>query len=106
MSEEKKLPEAKERILSQEELEAVSGGRDWSQEGCAATVEEGSKCWGTDACSGINVHYDYFDASYKCPNYPGPHQTELTDRLKRIHTCKYCGYTYQDLPDKCYAVFA
>ena len=105
MSEEKNIPGMEEKILSQDELEAVSGGRDWMAEGCAATVEAGSSCWGTDACSGINVHYQFFDASVKCPNYPGPHRTELTDRLKRIYTCKYCGYTYQDLPDKCYAVF-
>ena len=34
--------------LSEDELEAVSGGRDWVTEGCAATVEEGSDCWSED----------------------------------------------------------
>ena len=43
--------------LSLDELEAVSGGqkwgngvwvRDYSTEGCAATVEPSSNCWGTD----------------------------------------------------------
>lgn len=39
------LPDSKE--LSSDELEAVSGGvteRDWIKDGCAATVEDGSKC--------------------------------------------------------------
>ena len=47
--------------LSPDELEAVSGGvtdRDWFSEGCAATVREGSDCWGTDGgCSLININY-------------------------------------------------
>ena len=34
--------------LSPDELEDVAGGRDWMAEGCAATVETNSDCWGTD----------------------------------------------------------
>lgn len=37
--------------LSLDEMEAVAGGaedRDWLADGCAATVEPGSNCWGTD----------------------------------------------------------
>ena len=95
------------RHLDLDELEAVAGGkRNWAMEGCAATVEEGSDCWGTDACDWVSVSYEYFDASAKCPNYPGPHQMELTNRLKKIYTCKHCGWSYQDLPADCYAVFA
>ena len=48
-----------DKTLSPDELEAVSGGRDWVTEGCAATVEAGSNCWGTDGGC-IVVHYTYF----------------------------------------------
>ncbi len=39
-------------------MEALSGGVkiDWNAK-CQATVENGSSCWGTDACYGINLRY-------------------------------------------------
>ena len=56
--------------LSLDELEAVSGGavpqtpnlsflwRSKSKDGCVATVEEGSNCWGNDGgCWTFNYHY-------------------------------------------------
>ena len=44
--------------LSLDELEDVAGGRDWMKEGCAATVEPGSDCWGTDGgCALCNIEY-------------------------------------------------
>ena len=49
--------------ISEDELEEVSGGgflypnRSVLREGCKATVEGGSSCWGNDACKGINVVY-------------------------------------------------
>ena len=93
--------------LSVDELDAVSGGatdRNWLLDGCAATVEEGSNCWGTDGgCVHINIHYSYFNQEFKCPNYAGPHQYEEISSV--VHTvnglpviegtyrCKYCGCT-------------
>ena len=54
-----KLQERKaDKNLSLDELEAVSGGRDWVTEGCAATVEFNSNCWGTDGGC-IMIHYTY-----------------------------------------------
>lgn len=48
-----------DKELSLDELEAVSGGvRDWVTEGCAATVEWDSDCWGEDGGC-IVVHYTY-----------------------------------------------
>ena len=44
--------------LSLDELEDVAGGRDWMAQGCAATVEPGSDCWGTDGgCDLCNIEY-------------------------------------------------
>ena len=59
--------EAKE--LSLDELDSVSGGRDWVTEGCAATVEWGSNCWGTDGgCSISNIQYERMPSKdARCP---------------------------------------
>ena len=95
------------RQLSKDELGVVSGGsRNWITEGCAATVEDGSSCWGTDACSGINVHYELFNAESKCPNYTGPHKDEVVECVSgsvygipvytTTYRCKYCGRTHQE----------
>lgn len=90
------------RELSLDELEAVSGGsRDWNMYGCQATVEEESWCWSNDSCFYNDVVYDHFDASQKCPAYPGRHhydQTE-TEFITEIHMrakmrCRYCGDSY------------
>ena len=52
---------------SLEELEDVAGGRNWWTEGCAATVEPGSDCWGTDGgCYAINLDYEWMP-NEKCP---------------------------------------
>ena len=42
--------EVSSKELSPDELAAFSAGedRDWLRDGCAATVEGGSDCWGTD----------------------------------------------------------
>ena len=55
--------------LSLDELESVTGGaRDWLTEGCAATVEPGSDCWGTDGgCAIKAVKYDNAPVEYTCP---------------------------------------
>ena len=44
--------------LSEDELLAVSGGRDYPVSGCAATVEFGSSCWGTDGgCASCSASF-------------------------------------------------
>ena len=68
-----------DKALSLDELEAVSGGIfgedwltlvDWAKNGCCATVESGSFCWGTDMCSGVNVYYRNFDPCDADPKVP------------------------------------
>ena len=53
--------------LSEDELMSVNAGRDYVTEGCAATVEPGSDCWGTDGgCYAINLDYEWMP-NEKCP---------------------------------------
>ncbi len=47
--------------LSLDELEDVMA------QGCAATVERGSDCWGTDSCALINVVYEPAAPNSFCP---------------------------------------
>ena len=57
-----------DRELSPDELEAVAGGedRDWLRDGCAATVEAGSDCYGTDMCGLFPVTYEHRPTRHKC----------------------------------------
>ena len=57
-----------DRELSLDELEAVAGGedRDWLRDGCAATVEGGSDCYGTDMCGLWPVTYEHRPTRHKC----------------------------------------
>ena len=57
-----------DRELSLDELEAVAGGedRDWLRDGCAATVEAGSDCYGTDMCGLWPVTYEHRPTRHKC----------------------------------------
>ena len=67
-----------DKELALDELEAVSGGqkwgngvwvRDYSTEGCAATVEPSSDCWGTDGnCWVGNISYIPGPVDVKCPD--------------------------------------
>ena len=88
------------KALSPNELEAVSGGvdRDWLTDGCAATVEPGSDCWGTDYCVWLPVTYEHKPVDSICPvcgtylylaevNYGRTFSGE-TYRYR----CKTCGY--------------
>ena len=68
-TQEKEMPE-----VSQDELEAVSGGkaRNWLKEGCSATMEPGSSCWGTDYCPIVGVNYSYWPSEkHSCPKCGG-----------------------------------
>ena len=60
-----KLMEAE---LSTEELEVIQGGRNYLNEGCAATVEYESFCNTNDACRAIWVTYENKPSKYKCPD--------------------------------------
>lgn len=59
--------------LELDELDAVSGGkdRDWPTDGCAATVEPGSRCGSNDACWHFDVTYDHMPEKVceKCGGY-------------------------------------
>jgi hypothetical protein len=57
-----------DKELSLDELEAVAGGedRDWLRDGCAATVEAGSDCYGTDMCGLWPVTYEHRPTRHKC----------------------------------------
>ena len=77
------------RELSLDELDAVSGGvtnRNWQRDGCAATVEEGSNCWGTDGgCTYVNIHYSGVDEGDRC-------------KVRTTHPCVYEDLGSEDLP--------
>lgn len=82
--------------LSLDELEDVAGGvteRDWIEDGCAATVESGSDCWGTDGgCTMVNIHY-YNKPTHNCPKCgkKSAITSGSVDGKQRYH-CRYCGY--------------
>ncbi|MBR4577212.1 MAG: hypothetical protein IKO25_08405 [Clostridia bacterium] len=98
---EKNATETEVKALSFDELDDVAGGsiaiggdRDWFTEGCAATVEAGSNCWGTDGgCSISNIHY-YTMPNYTCPKcgkdchfYPSMSCVSWNEVW-----CRNCGY--------------
>ena len=60
--------ELSSKELSPDELAAFSAGedRDWLRDGCAATVEGGSDCWGTDKCGLLPVTYKHAPTRHKC----------------------------------------
>ena len=71
---EKSTEEVKEKVkLDMDELDKVSGSnkvRDWWKDGCAATCEDGSRCWSNDKCSW--GEYEYIDFHEYCID-GGPH---------------------------------
>ncbi len=81
--------------LSENELDAVSGGRDFGKEGCAATVEYGSDCWGEDGGCML-IHYTYVGGPiyFECKKC-GKRQLYLVARAVGakgdIYRCRSCG---------------
>ena len=80
-------------------LETVSGGvnhRDYWGSGCAATVEPGSDCWGTDGgCSVHNIEYQHMPTGF-CPDCGRPYcVNEINSSLIGLHRkttwCYYCN---------------
>ncbi len=94
-----------EKILnnepSEDELEAATGGsRDFAKEGCAATVEFDSHCWGTDGgCTVVNIKYENAPIGFRC-SVCGKKQIFIdtkgsTDIMKHVYVCKNCGRIYK-----------
>ena len=84
--------------LGLDELEDVAGGvttRDWMNEGCAATVESTSDCWGTDGgCSVCNIRYTNWPDTYcrRCHRYSSKLvQDYCTGIPYAVFRCRYCG---------------
>lgn len=82
--------------VSVDELDAVSGGgfffpnRSALREGCKATVEGGSACWGNDSCDGVNVVYFRApEENMVCPKCGTKSMIKLKRGDYRCHRCKY-----------------
>ena len=91
--------------LDLEELEVISGGRNWKDYGCAATVEPNDKswCWTNDQCYLWDVIYHQGPINIKCPrcggylchdDYAGPETVSRYGNWLMIDTlfCRVCGY--------------
>lgn len=81
--------------LSEDELMSVNAGRDYVTEGCAATVEPGSDCWGVDGgCTAIHYSYDNKPTLAKCDqcgNYMYIKDDQNGNPMV-LYRCRYCGY--------------
>ena len=84
--------------LSLDEMEAVSGGadRNWVTDGCAATVEYGSRCDSNDKCIYWDVTYDFQPTSTLCPNcgqnmYLQNTIKHSSTKFEEQYRCKFCG---------------
>lgn len=85
--------------LSLNELDAVSGGssRNYTKDGCVATVEYNSDCWGEDGGC-IAVHYSYAGkpVNVRCPKCGDrymfkSHYIQYGDQEKiGVLACPYC----------------
>ena len=100
--------EANGKELSPDELDAVSGGydRDYLKDGCAATVEPGSDCWGTDSCGVLPVIYINNPTRNICPNcgrYLCRWKTEKTTWTETyFYQCPPCGRYYKAIGSSTY----
>lgn len=91
--------ETKCRDLSEDELSAVSGGateRDYATEGCAATVENDSHCFGTDGgCLIVNIDYIHSPMFQHCPRCGAQTMYRAIQDpgsdLRSIYACRTCG---------------
>lgn len=95
-----KLAEGAEE-LSDDELMAVSGGRDYGKDGCAATVEPDSDCWGEDGgCEWIHYSYSHPPISLKCKvcgTYLYRFERPEGSLFKYGLRCRKCGKEYSEL---------
>lgn len=90
--------------LSLDELDAVAGGlKDWvwnywyDEQGCAATVEFGSKCYGVDGgCDFIHNHYIDGPVNVKCSCGHYMYKKWIDHRPEGevgVLRCPYCNST-------------
>ena len=82
--------------LDLEDMDKAAGGsRDWATQGCAATVEAGSSCWGTDYCVFAFVTYTHTPSSHNCPNCGSMMYFDKTTSKHRVakahYVCPKCG---------------
>ena len=73
---------------------AAGGSRDWATQGCAATVEAGSFCWGNDYCVLAYVTYDHAPSYNKCPKCGNTMYFEKSTSKhgwKSHYICPKCG---------------
>lgn len=87
-----------ENELSEDELMAVTGGRDYATEGCKATVEYDSRCWGEDGgCALIHFSYEHEPKYFPCKNC-GKQMLYVYAEKQGIHgdlfRCRNCGAEY------------
>lgn len=92
--------------VSEDELTAVSGGfgdeRDYAADGCAASVEFGSDCWGIDGgCSMVNVRYNHPPRVEKCPAC-GEQTIYMSHEGYNVFyfSCHSCGAEFIQWPGK------
>lgn len=92
--------------LSEDELAAIGGGRDYATDGCAASVEPGSSCWGLDGgCAVIHYHYDNRPLRLYCKKDGTPlyrFECPPEDLFAYKYRCRVCGTEYTDfdfIPD-------
>ena len=82
--------------LSLDELEAVSGGRDYGTEGCAATVEPDSWCWSDDECFLDEVFYQHPPRKKLCPRCGhGIATYQYTHLFVAHYWCQGCHYPFE-----------
>ena len=81
--------------LELEDMDKAAGGsRDWATQGCAATVEAGSFCWGNDFCVLAYVTYDNAPSNNKCPNCGNAmyfERSALKHGRNSHYICPKCG---------------
>ena len=88
--------------LSEDELLAVSGGRDYPVSGCAATVEFGSSCWGTDGgCARVNIRYNRPPLEMRCPRC-GAQTVYQSHTIGSVvfYGCASCSASFHKVPGK------
>jgi predicted RNA-binding Zn-ribbon protein involved in translation (DUF1610 family) len=98
----KSKEELMEQKISEEEMSSVNGGmfeeRDYAADGCAATVQFGSNCWGVDGgCDAININYIHAPVKKRCPAC-GQQVVYMDYEGVNVfyYTCKNCGAQYID----------
>ena len=95
--------ELNSKELSPDELAAFSAGedRDWLRDGCAATVEGESDCWGTDLCGQWPVTYKHAPTRRKCKDCGGVLYSNGTtgggffEELVYHYKCVSCGAQFK-----------